>query len=154
MRDEIGTKMSLIQLLELDGIRNGINYTYWNSMEGLRNISTFANGIGPNLRNLVDENDGQLAPSKFYQNAKSLNLLMHPWTFRVDSLPKFARSYDQLLDFFVNVLKVDGLFTDFPDITSEFVRFKSNSGMSLRSNFSFCILLLLVVFCFKKCDVM
>lgn len=138
--------MSLIQLLELNGITNGINYTYWNSLEGLRNISAFAKGIGPNLKSLVDDSEGKLVPSRFYQNAKSLNLLMHPYTFRVDSLPKFASSYDQLLDFFVNVLEVDGLFTDFPDITSDFVRFKTNSSsVSMKFNLPFCIIL--VIFC-------
>ena len=130
IKNELGTKLPLIQLLELEGVENGINYTYWNSLAGLQEISKFARGIGPNIKSLYKSN--QLVPSEFYHNAKSLGLLIHPWTLRVDQLPLPFKSYDQLLDFFVNVLKVDGLFTDFPDITSEFIKLKTNSARQLR----------------------
>jgi len=42
-------------------------------------------------------------------------LLIHPYTFRADRLPPYASSFQELLDVFFNEVKVDGIFTDFPD---------------------------------------
>jgi len=41
---------------------------------------------------------------------------MHPYTLRVDDLPKNAPSPAAVLEALVNEVKVDGLFTDFTDI--------------------------------------
>ena len=37
-------------------------------------------------------------------------------TLRVDELPKFAKSADDLLHLLFAEAKVDGLFNDFPDV--------------------------------------
>ena len=49
------------------------------------------------------------------ENARSYGLLIHPYTFRADRLPPYASSFQELLDVFFNEVKVDGIFTDFPD---------------------------------------
>lgn len=41
---------------------------------------------------------------------------MQPYTLRVDDLPKFAKSADDLLNLLFNKAGVDGLFSDFPDV--------------------------------------
>lgn len=138
IRFDLGSKFTLVQLLEADGISNNINYTYWGSMEGLENISTYANGVGPGVDRLVVVNSksNRVMPSIFYYNVKNLNLLIHPWTFRVDKLPLFVSDYNQMLDLYLNDLKVDGVFTDFPDLTIDYVNRQFNSGNRLIFNFS------------------
>jgi glycerophosphoryl diester phosphodiesterase len=44
-------------------------------------------------------------------------LAVHPYTLRVDELPKFVSSADDLMSLLFNDAGVDGLFTDFPDVT-------------------------------------
>jgi glycerophosphoryl diester phosphodiesterase len=47
--------------------------------------------------------------------ARQNGLLIHPYTFRADDLPPGFASFDDLVQFFVKDVRVDGLFTDFPD---------------------------------------
>jgi glycerophosphoryl diester phosphodiesterase len=46
-----------------------------------------------------------------------LGLLVHAYTFRRDALPEFASSYEELVRFYAKEVGVDGMFTDFPDLT-------------------------------------
>ena len=117
----------LIQLLD-QGTHDGVDYDFWNSQEGLKNISTFAHGIGPWADQLIvfDESNQQIMPSQLYFNAKQLGLLMHPYTFRIDSLPRYAKDYNNLIKIFLDYIQVDGLFTDFPDITINYLKKNSN----------------------------
>jgi glycerophosphoryl diester phosphodiesterase len=49
--------------------------------------------------------------------ARNHDLLVHPFTFRLDGIPLAFKSYEEMVIWFVNELKVDGLFTDFVDKT-------------------------------------
>ena len=126
MRFELKANYKLIALLD-EGVYNGINYTKWSSLEGLQHISSFSNGVGPSMKQLVkvDQQTKELKPTQFYQNCKDLNLQIHVYTFRVDSLPKFATNYRHLLKIFTEIVQVDGVFTDFPDLT---IKFLNNSN--------------------------
>ena len=61
-------------------------------------------------------------PSDLYLNAKELSLFIHAYTFRIDKLPDFAVNYNDLLKIFIHDLKLEGLFTDFPDLTLNFIK--------------------------------
>ena len=52
----------------------------------------------------------------------SLDLLVHPYTFRCDELPVGISSFSELLDIFFRQVMVDGVFTDFPDIVCHYLR--------------------------------
>jgi len=142
IRSELNSKFTLVQLLDEDSIQYGVNYTYWNSLEGLEEIATFANGIGPGINQLVnvDAISGKPVASELYKKAKNLNLFMHPYTFRIDSLPKYVTSYTELLNLFLIELNVDGIFTDFPDVSVDFVNRKimnkSNTANRLKYSYS------------------
>jgi glycerophosphoryl diester phosphodiesterase len=114
--------------------------------EGLAEIATYAQGIGPwkrmivSVRNVDRNHDGRpddlnndgvindadrvtLPPTSLVQDAHAAGLLVHPYTFRNEA--RFlasnyqgnpAREYEQ----FIN-LGVDGYFTDFPG-TGDLVR--------------------------------
>ena len=46
---------------------------------------------------------------------------MHPYTFRADELPAGIGSFAELHRLFIEELRVDGLFTDFPDLSRAFI---------------------------------
>ena len=86
---------------------------------GLAEIATYAQGIGPNKRNIVPANpDGTLqAPTSLVRDAHRARLVVHPYTFRNE--PVFL-SPDYQLDPIAEYVQfyrlgVDGLFSDFPD---------------------------------------
>ena len=76
--------------------------------KGLAQLAKSVNGIGPEKGRVVANPD-------LVEWAHEAGLLVHPYTFRADSLPPGVDTLeDELHSFFVD-LGVDGLFTDFPD---------------------------------------
>jgi glycerophosphoryl diester phosphodiesterase len=53
--------------------------------------------------------------------AHAVGLLVHPYTFRMDRLPEGCGAFEDLLHTFIDDLKVDGLFTDFPDLAVRYL---------------------------------
>jgi glycerophosphoryl diester phosphodiesterase len=85
--------------------------------EGMRQVAKSADGIGPGLWHLytLAEIDGQPVSSGLVSLAHSLDLAVHPYTFRVDQMPPGFETFEAAVQWFVNTLAIDGLFTDFPD---------------------------------------
>jgi glycerophosphoryl diester phosphodiesterase len=121
------TGVRLIQLLEGDGERPydfvaaGNRRTYGDLMrpEGLAEIATYAQGIGPSKRSIVPEGPNRKLrkPTSLVREAHTAGLLVHPYTFR-DEPEYLALDYrldpiKEYLQFFE--LGVDGVFTDFGD---------------------------------------
>ena len=86
---------------------------------GLREIATYAFGIGPWKRSIVAEGaDGVLEPATtLVRDAHAAGLEVHPYTFR-DEPRHLAKEYRgdpeaEYLQFYR--LGVDGVFSDFPD---------------------------------------
>lgn len=82
---------------------------------GLREIATYATGLGPSL--------GQLAALRAQGDdavarARALGLVVDTWTLRADQLGPFP-DFAALIDFAVDTLGVDGVFTDHPDRVRE-----------------------------------
>jgi glycerophosphoryl diester phosphodiesterase len=94
----------------------------------MKQLATVVDGIGPSALLLV-ENDSTASNIKttgLTEFAHAAGLKVHPYTFRRerDQMPAFAKDYDDLLRIFFDEIGVDGVFTDFPDLT---VRFLENS---------------------------
>lgn len=98
------TKVRLVQLIEDKGL----------SAERARTIATYAQAVGPWIRYLAER-------PEFVAAAQEAGLEVHPFTFRADQLPQNVKSYDALLDLFVRSMRVDGVFTDHPDLTRRYV---------------------------------
>jgi glycerophosphoryl diester phosphodiesterase len=47
---------------------------------------------------------------------------VHPYTLRRDELPAGIASFTELLDIFIGLAGIDGLFTDFPDLVVDYLR--------------------------------
>jgi glycerophosphoryl diester phosphodiesterase len=139
------TPLRLIQLIDADAVtRDGVaqpnrpydfalrgdvrTYADLISRPGLREIASYADGIGPWKRYLTDCAGSRSAdetragsvsgtPCLKVNDAHQAGLLVHPWTFR-DETRYLAEGYGgdpvrEYLAFFR--LGVDGVFSDFPD---------------------------------------
>jgi glycerophosphoryl diester phosphodiesterase len=91
--------------------------------KGLRDIATYADGIGAEKRLVVPvAADGTLGtPTDLVARAHALGLLVHIWTIRIEKefLPggyqgHAEREFEQFRS-----LGVDGVFTDFPDVAAK-----------------------------------
>lgn len=113
------TLVPLVQLIDSKGAPFGETRTYAEMLTpaGLREVSTYARGIGPHKSLILPmSKDGKpLPPTTLVRDAHAAGLLVHAWTFRSDRefLPAgFAHPSEEYRRFFE--LGVDGVFTDFP----------------------------------------
>jgi glycerophosphoryl diester phosphodiesterase len=82
--------------------------------EGLREVSTYANAIGPDKR-LIESGGQPVDGAALVRRAHALGLAVHPWTFRADAVgPGHADVLAELRAFY-ETYGVDGVFTDQPD---------------------------------------
>ncbi len=98
------TEIRLVQLLEDKAL----------TAQRAQEIATYAQGVGPWIGYLTDQ-------SEFVVAAQEAGLVVHPFTFRADALPRGISSYRALLDRFIRNMEVDGVFTDNPDLTRRYV---------------------------------
>lgn len=125
LREEQHTPLPLIQLIGENswGEDTDADYDYLQTPEGLADIAAYADGIGPWIMQIYREKNaqGQVSLSELPSRARSAGLLLHPYTFRRDELPPGIDSFTELLEIFVVHARVDGLFTDFPDLALEYL---------------------------------
>jgi glycerophosphoryl diester phosphodiesterase len=123
------TRVRLIQLMKpraapADGAF--ASYEAMTTPEGLREVATYAYGIGPE-KTLVLPPGG--TPTNLVKDAHAAGLKIHPWTFRAENFflwPQFRKGGDpaghgdlqgEILTFLQ--LGVDGFFTDYPYIGAQ-----------------------------------
>ena len=120
LRNELKSNLKLIQLIGNADYAEA-HLTDWDTMStaaGLKGVAKYADGIGPSLQRIVTgrNSDGSLRFTNLVTDAHAAGLAVHPYTFRADRLPDYAGNLNELFDIFVKQAKVDGLFTDFPDL--------------------------------------
>lgn len=109
IRNELKSELPLIMLMGGDPEQQLL------TPEGLDDLATFVNGIGPS-KTVIEKNPD------IVKQAHARKLKVHPYTFRADSYPESQYgSFDDELRQFYSVYEVDGVFTDFPDIVSKFI---------------------------------
>lgn len=112
----LGCSLRLVQLLGANTWQEApVDYHVLKSPEGLREIATYAEGIGPWIPFCYQLNEGTVVSSGLVEEARESGLFVHPFTFRTDAFPDDFESFEECVRFFVHHLKVDGLFTDQPD---------------------------------------
>lgn len=120
VRQELRSDLKLVQLIgENGGGEAGTDYEELQRPAGLRQIARYADGIGPALGQLytLADIDGHPVSSGLVSAAHAAGLVVHPYTFRADALANGFGDYREMVDWFVTALKIDGMFTDFPDLT-------------------------------------
>jgi glycerophosphoryl diester phosphodiesterase len=110
MRFGLGTDLPLVQL-----ISGSSGFDWLVTEEGLDDIATYANGIGPSKRRIEDADGNSVNQNALVKGAHARGLVVHPYTFRADSLPANYRNLEQELHRFYFTYGVDGLFTDQAD---------------------------------------
>ena len=132
---ELNMDIKLVQLIArndwretyelIDGQWQPYDYDWMHTREGMNNLAQFADGVGPALDMIVDNESTQdhVVINSFVQWAHEAGLRVHPFTFRKDPgrLPEYAKNFEHLLDIFLNQADVDGVFTDFPDSAVQFI---------------------------------
>jgi alkaline phosphatase/secreted PhoX family phosphatase len=112
----------LVQLISgsgapYDAVYQGLDITYdeMSTAEGLLEIATYADGVGPSKTRIV--NSTTLESTTFVDDAHAAGLQVHPYTFRSDPefLPAaYSGNPEAEYELFTQ-LGVDGFFSDFPD---------------------------------------
>lgn len=80
--------------------------------DGLKGIAQVVDGIGPALTAVAEGRK----PTGLVERAHAVGLKVHPYTLRMEALPKGFADGKDYFRFLTQEAKVDGLFTDFPDI--------------------------------------
>jgi glycerophosphoryl diester phosphodiesterase len=117
------TRARLVQLV-------GADRPQMVSAEGLRQIATYAHGVGPDWSLVVPTVEGALgAPTSLVKDAHAAGLKVHPWTVRAENsfLPPALRkgaapaAHGDVAAVFkaLYAAGVDGVFSDFPALAVE-----------------------------------
>jgi len=104
MRLELGSKLPQVMLIGASGSAKKML-----SADGLKDLASFVNGIGPS-KGLIEKDPA------IVKRAHKNGLVVHPYTFRADSFSKKDyKSFVKELEQFYKKYNVDGVFTDHPD---------------------------------------
>ena len=124
LRTELGWKGKLVMLMDdVPKGEDGTDYLGLQSAKGLAELAKVADGIGPDLSSVIGSNR---KITELVKNAHASGMVVHPYTFRIDQLPKYAHSPEDLLGLLYKDAKIDGLFSDFTDVT---VRWLTKQGL-------------------------
>lgn len=101
------------------------SYDWMFKSDGMEKVAAYADGIGPWKPMLVDDasTKDNIIIKPLMKQAKEAGLVVHPFTFRAepDRIAPYATSFENMLDVFYNTVKVDGVFTDYPDKAVKFL---------------------------------
>ena len=119
IRNELDCELKLVQLIgENSWGESRTDYDALRTPNGLSLLAETVDGIGPWINQLyeLDDQTGDRRDSGLVQHAHDAGLAVHPYTLRRDRLAPGFNSFDELLCYLFDDLKVDGVFTDFPDL--------------------------------------
>lgn len=124
IHDELMPELHMdLPLVQLMGTEE--EYRWMLSKNGVQHLATYVDGIGPSASLLIapDSTASEIKVTKLVALAHAAGLQVHPYTFRRErnQMPPFAKDYDDFLRIFFDQVDVDGVFTDFPDLTARFV---------------------------------
>lgn len=124
LREELGWRGRLIMLIE--GRAKGADGTDYDRLctpAGIQELATLVDGIGPAIGRLVTWTPGgERQLTQLVALAHAVKLAVHPYTIRIDDLPRHCPSADALHAALFGELRVDGVFTDFTDVTAGWLR--------------------------------
>jgi len=119
IRGELGWKGRIVMLLEPTAREDdATDHDRLCTEAGLKELAETVDGVGPALGRIVTwDADGRPNFSDFMKHAHGAGLVVHPYTVRVDELPRNCPSVEALHAALFREAQVDGVFTDFSDVT-------------------------------------
>ncbi len=125
IRHDLGCRLKLVQLIGEDDWEPEVETDYGalRTKRGLKKLAKTVDGIGPWVNQLYRYNrrKRRLSDRGVVGRAHDAGLVVHPYTFRSDALPPGFTNFDELLEFMIEELSIDGLFTDFPDAVQRYL---------------------------------
>jgi glycerophosphoryl diester phosphodiesterase len=83
----------------------------------MENIAKYAKGLGPSLELLATRNaSNEIESTGLVEAARKAGLNVHPYTVRKHHQPRWSSSLEETHRVLLKQLKVDGFFTDYPDL--------------------------------------
>ncbi len=125
LRGELGWRGRLVMLIDSKAKgEDGTEHNYLCSSMGLKELAAMVDGIGPTIGRIVSWPAPGAAASitELVKLAHAERLVVHPYTVRRDDLPKNCPSVEALHAALFRDAGVDGVFTDFSDVTAAWVR--------------------------------
>ena len=124
LRGELGWHGRLIQLLGAGKKGDdGTDFDSLRSPAGLAALAKVADGIGPSIASLfTGKTPAERQLTALVPQAHAAGLLVHPYTVRLDELPSAVATVEELHHVLFKEARVDGVFTDFPDVTVRYLR--------------------------------
>ena len=124
---ELGWKADLAMLVDMDGqmlVDDKATQKWLLTEEGIKDVSKYATIYAPWFSHLaeVTPDDKGYVLSDRVKIARKYGMKVHSWTHRVDSLPKGFKTSDEMLDVAFKKMKLDGLFSDFPDVVDQYLK--------------------------------
>ncbi len=118
VRNDLGSDLPLIQLIGENAWKESTtDYDELRTTSGIAEVARVADGIGPEITQLVEWRPGGAAHIReLGAIAQGCGLRIHPYTHRIDELPPNAPSSTAVLGALFDQVKVDGIFTDFSDV--------------------------------------
>lgn len=119
LRDALGWRGRLLLLVGSQGTGDdGTDYDHIVTPDGLQELTGLVDGIGPSIGRVLSWSpQGHPAVTPLVQQAHSLQLAVHAYTVRLDQLPAHCQSLDALHDLLLLQARVDGVFSDFADLS-------------------------------------
>lgn len=125
IRHELGCELKLVQLIGEDSWTDEpTDFASMRTARGLEKLAKTVDGIGPWVNRLykLRRRDSAVSDSGLVRRAHAQGLVVHPFTYRSDALPRGFDDFAELLRFTIEDLAIDGLFTDFPDAAVRYLR--------------------------------
>ena len=126
LRYELKAEFPLLQLMEKNSWQESAetDYEFLLTKEGLQTLSEHVQGIAVWTGHVLEGKylSGMPQLSSLVEDAHELGLKVYTYTLRVDALPTYIRSFEEMLHIFYYEANVDGIITDFPDRANKYLR--------------------------------
>jgi glycerophosphoryl diester phosphodiesterase len=132
VRSDLQSDLKLVQLIGENAWHESTSdYDAMRTEAGIAGVAAYADGIGPEITQVLQwsESGNSAVDTGLTRRAHLNGLTVHPYTLRLDQLPPHASSADAVLDALFNLIKVDGVFTDFTDIVVAYLGAHPASGL-------------------------
>ena len=124
IRTELHSQLRLVQLIGENSWNEATtDYERLRTPAGLAEVARHAQGIGPWIPQVVTWPAPAAAPrvTPLVAAAHAAGLAVHAYTFRIDQLPENAPDATATQQALFELAGIDGLFSDFPDLTRAFL---------------------------------